>query len=202
MVPALDSQMHPNKNGASYQSPDDSGVIQPLELNGFHLTLSSELFTARRMDLPDNSRLKELRREHQDWILSWREGTLYSVPRVPSPRTVVGEPTLLQSKEHLSLIASLIDEFLPKKFPKYEAFRKRPFVFIGKKEEIVAASSRNLRSPHQLLRHFTIRPTFMLEAKIIEPIPDETTIGLFASISAFDNLTWPTCAHLIWPTLG
>ena len=19
---------------------------------------------------------------------------------------------------------------------------------------------------------------------------------------AFDNLTWPTCAHLIWPTLG
>jgi hypothetical protein len=192
MVLALDPQMPTKKSNSSYQSSDESGVIQPLELNGFHLRLSGESFTARRMTLPDNSRLKELRREHQDWILSWREGTLYSVPRVVTPRTEVGEQTLLRSKEHLSLIASLIDEFLPLKFPKYEAFRKRPFVFIGKKEEIVAASARNLRSPHQLLRHFTIRPTFMLEAKIIEPIPDETVIGLFASIST----KWETNADL------
>ncbi len=144
------------------------------------------------MSLPDNSRLKELRKEHPDWILSWREGTLYTVPRVAKPKTEVGEKTLLQSKDHLSLIASLIDEFLPIKFPKYEAFRKRPFVFIGKKEEIVAASARNLRSPHQLLKHFTIRPTFMLEAKIIEPVQDETVIGLFASIST----KWETNADL------
>ena len=108
MVPALDPQMLTKKSSSSYQSSDESGVIQPLELNGFHLRLSSESFTARRMTLPNNSRLKELRREHQDWILSWREGTLYSVPRVAAPKTEVGEQTLLQSKEHLSLIASLI----------------------------------------------------------------------------------------------
>src|SRR5205814_9248758 len=39
------------------------------------------------------------------------------------------------------------------------------------------------RNPHELLQHFTIRPAFTLEAKIIEPTPDQTSIGLFLFLS-------------------
>jgi hypothetical protein len=47
-----------------------------LFLNGFHLSLSSETFSARRIALPENKQLKGLRREHEDWLIYWREGFL------------------------------------------------------------------------------------------------------------------------------
>jgi hypothetical protein len=95
----------------------------------------------------------------------------------------------------LTLIASLIDERLPLKFPAYEAFRQRPFAFISRREEIIDAAAKTIRTRPDLLRHFTIRPTFSFEAKIIEPVPDKTSIGLFFTISS----KWEINADL--PTL-
>lgn len=163
-----------------------------LFLNGFHLTLSSETFSASGMALPDNKQLKELRRAHDDWFIYWREGFLYAVPRNDSPRTSIGDPVILRCSEHLQFIVSLIDALLPKKFPGYDAFRRHPFAFAGKKDEIVGASSAKLRTQPALLKYFTIRPTFILEAKIIETVPDQTTIGLFLTI----NTKWECTADL------
>ena len=172
--------------------PAGMAPVHELFLNGFHLSLSSETFSARRMALPDNKQLKGLRREHEDWFIYWREGFLYAVPRNDSPRTSIGDPVTLQCSEQLQFIVSLIDTLLPKKFPGYDAFRRHPFAFAGKKDELVSASAAKLRTKPALLKYFTIRPTFFLEAKIIETVPDQTAIGLFLTI----NTRWETTADL------
>src|ERR1035437_2709471 len=172
--------------------PAGMAPVHELFLNGFHLSLSSETFSACRMALPDNKQLKELRRAHEDWFIYWREGFLYAIPRSDSPRTSIGNPVTLQCSEHLQFIVSLIDSLLPKKFPGYDAFRRHPFAFAGKKDELVSASAAKLRTKPALLKYFTIRPTFILEAKIIETVPDQTTIGLFLTI----NTRWQTTADL------
>lgn len=138
------------------------------------------------MQLSDNSHLRDLRQAHPDWILYWREGVLYGVPKTSHSGTSIGSPATLACAEHLPLLASIIDERLPTKFPAYDAFRRRPFSFISRRDKIIAAAASTLRTQPQLLKHFTIRPTFMLEAKIIEPVLEQTEIGLFLTI----NMKW------------
>jgi hypothetical protein len=144
------------------------------------------------MPLPDNKQLKDLRALHSDWFIYWREGFLYAIPRNDSPKTSIGDPVTIQCSEHLQFIVSLIDALLPKKFPGYDAFRRHPFAFAGKKDELVSASAAKLRTKPALLKYFAIRPTFILEAKIIETVPDQTAIGLFLTI----NTRWETTADL------
>jgi hypothetical protein len=166
--------------------------VHELLLNGFRLTLSSESFSAHRMVLPDNKQLRDLRALHADWFIYWREGFLYAVPRTDSPGTTIGEPVTLQCNEHLQFIVALIDGLLPTKFPGYDAFRRHPFAFAGKKDELVGAAAAKLRTKPALLRYFAIRPTFILEAKIIETVPDQTAIGLFLTI----NTKWECTADV------
>ena len=84
--------------------------------------------------------------------------------RIERPSTSIRTLERLQCNDHLQLIVALIDDLLPVKFPAYEAFRHRPFAFQGRREEIIGTITKNLRNPHELLQHFTIRPTFSLEA--------------------------------------
>ncbi|MGB6875242.1 MAG: Piwi domain-containing protein [Candidatus Acidiferrales bacterium] len=144
------------------------------------------------MALPDNKGLKDLRAQHPDWFTYWRDGFLYAVPKTASPRTIIGEPVTLNCSEHLQFIAALIDGLLPKKFPGYEAFRRHPFAFAGKKDELVGAAAAKLRTKPPLVKDFAIRPTFILEAKIVETVPDQTAVGLFLTI----NTRWETSADL------
>ena len=166
--------------------------INALDLNGFELSFSKATFAVRKLPYPDNSGLKELRKEHEDWIISWREGTIYAVPRVSSPRTTIGTQATIGVADHLPLIARLIEEILPERFPQYDAFWRRPFVFVGRKEELVAASLRTLKTRNDLISRFTIRPAYTLEAKIIEPYADEVSFGLFLTT----NTKWEIDAEL------
>jgi Piwi domain len=184
----LGSQLSTPTSGLIAQGADTNSV----DLNGFELALSSSTFKVRQSSYPDNSGLKELRKEHADWILSWRDGTVFAIPRVNAPRTSIGTEAVLAVVDHLSLIARLIEELLPEKFPQYDAFWRRPFVFIGKKEELVFASLKHLKVRNDLVGRFTIRPTYTLEAKIIEPHADEVSIGLFLTT----NTKWEINAEL------
>jgi len=165
------------------------GQSAQLLFNGFRLTLSAEEFEAYTLPLPDNSQLKALRAAHPDWFLSWRDGTVYALARVPHPATIIGTPTRLRCSDHLPFLVALIDNLLPRKFPSYESFRRRPFAFIGKRDELVGSIAKQLRQSPALLRGFAIRPTFMLEAKIIEPTPNETSIGLFLTVNTKWEIT-------------
>ena len=154
-----------------------------LLLNGFRLSLSSDELLAFTLPLADNSQLKALRDEHPDWFLWWREGNVHALSRVAHPSTNFGTLARLNCSEHLGFLVALIDNILPNKFPKYDAFRRRPFRFIGKRDELVSTIAKRMRKTPSLLREFVIRPAFTLEAKIIEPTADNTSIGLFLRIN-------------------
>jgi hypothetical protein len=166
-----------------------AGQSSQLLFNGFRLSLSAEELLAYTLPLPDNSQMKALRTAHPDWFLWWRDGMVYALARVAHPSTTFGQPTRLRCADHLAFLVALIDTLLPIKFPAYETFRHRPFKFIGKRDELVGIISKQLRNPPDLLREFTIRPTFTLEAKIIEPAPDTTSIALFFRINTKWTIT-------------
>lgn len=170
------------------------GSSQPprILLNGFRLSFSKEEFRAYTLPIPDTSQLKALRQSHSDWFLYWQDGTVYALPRAARPSTSIGEPTTLRCSDHLGFLAALIAEFLPVKFPTYEAFRRRPLGFMGKRDEIVSVIAKRLQRPPALLKEFTIWPTFTLEAKIVEPAHAQTIIGLFLSI----NTRWKITADI------
>jgi Piwi domain len=170
-----------------------AGQSTALLLNGFRLSFSSNELQAYTAPLPDNSALKALRDAHPDWFLWWHDGTVYALARVAHPGTTFGLPTRLRCADHLGFLVALIDSLLPARFPNYEAFRRRPFKFIGKRDELVSSISRQLHNPPALLREFMIRPAFTLEAKIIEPAPDTTSLGLFLRI----NTKWMITADLL-----
>ena len=139
-------------------------------------------FAAFVRDLPDASELVQLRETAGDrWALWWNKGMLYEVPRAPGAVRADADEKTLDVQEHLGLIAFLISTALPGAIPHYTAFRARPFTFLALKREFV----QEIRSPAcpsgpPLLREFTIRPRYALEAKVIEQA-GEAFIGLFAS---------------------
>ena len=153
-------------------------------LNGIRMTLSSDMFPAWALDMPDNKALRSLREQMGDeWFLHWRDGKAFGIPRVRKPAKKFGTgPHALACTDHLSLLSSRIDNILPLKFPKYKAMRARPFTFLGRRKEIVAAVAQKLRSRQDDLRGFQIRSSFQLEAKIIEAQPDQVEIGLLLHI--------------------
>ena len=172
----------------------ETTTTHELFLNGFQLSLSS----AKRF--PPAAWHCRTTRNSRNSGVHMRTGLSIGVKdscmRFPATtrREQVSETPviLLECSEHLQFIVSLIDALLPKKFPGYDAFRRHPFAFAGKKDEIVGASATKLRTKPALLKYFTIRPTFILEAKIIETVPDQTAIGLFLTI----NTKWECTADL------
>src|SRR5215213_3944053 len=135
-------------------------------LNGFKVELSAPAVRAYVQDVMESRELKELRERLKDsWFLYWRDGTVYALPRVADPKPTFGQPQDLQCNDHLWFIAARIADVLPERFPKYAAFRRRPFTFLGHKDEIVELIAENVRGLHPLTNQFKIRPKFKLDAK-------------------------------------
>src|SRR6266542_3379241 len=150
-----------------------------IELNGFVLHFSGEQFTANVADVPETTDVRALREQFDEWFLHWSDGRLYGLARVAKPTRTFGVPVRLKCQDHLRLLAARVADVLPQKFPKYEAFRRRPFTFLGLKDEIVASVSEKLKSVPALLSSFEIRPKFELDAKLVELRDGEPFIGLF-----------------------
>ena len=154
-------------------------------LNGFNVTFSSPTFTANTLDLPDPEAVAGLRKTYElDWFLYWRNGTLFGIQKVATPSTVFGIPDKLQWTEHdhLHLLVARLNDKLPEKFPEWEAFRHRPFAFIGRKGEIVSDVTSQWSGLSPLVGLFKIRPTFELDPRIIELRDGEVRVGLFMAV--------------------
>ena len=157
----------------------------PLSLNGFGVEFSASAFTAFVADLTDPEQVSLLRKAHGDqWFLYWRNGKLFSIPRVQSPATALGQQQTLdwQVHDHLHLLVARINDRLPEKFPEWEAFRHRPFAFIGRKGEIVQAVIAEWKGLSPLVGLFKIRPTFELDPRIVELREGEVRVGLFMAV--------------------
>ena len=155
-------------------------------LNGFHVELSSPTFTAKVLDVPDPADMKRLRSAHdRDWFLHWRDGKAYVLPRVPVPSTSIGEACKLETAnhDHLHILTARLNDVLPGKFPWYEAFRRRPYSFLGQKDEIVALVTGDWHGLSSLVKEFKIQPCFELDPRLVEIHKDDTVIGLFMKVS-------------------
>jgi hypothetical protein len=166
-----------------------------LSLNGFSIQLSAPEFIAYVLPFADPAGLREFRRQHEtEWFLHWREGSVYAIPRVESPAERIGEARLLPWADHqnLQVIAARLNDVLPSAFPKYEALHRRPFAFLGQKEELVDAVTSEWNNVPPLVSAFSIRPRYELESKIIELRQGETQPALFMNV----RMQWDTHAGI------
>ena len=157
-----------------------------LLLNGFTTTFSDRKFDAFVQDAPNPEQVNQLRAGYgTDWFTHWREGKLYSIPRRISTALPLGAQQALSIENHLHLgvVSARINDCLPEKFPQYEAFRNRPFVFLGKKDEIVQKALEGFKKNLlPLVQLFKIRPRFELDARLYELRDRELRVGLFLAV--------------------
>src|SRR5258708_3580667 len=145
-----------------------------ISLNGFLLELSARSFRFYKCPFPDNKQLRAQRQQHEDWFIYWRDGEISALPKEPNPRTTIGTEVTELCTDHLPLIAARITDLLPTLFPQYEAFRTRPFSFLSQRTEIVQETTKGWKNAPPILKEFSIRPCFELEAKIVEATKDDT----------------------------
>jgi hypothetical protein len=164
-------------------------------LNGFEIQFIGASLEAYVQELPDPDPLQKMREsEAGKWFFYWREGTLYGIPEVGQPERIYGKRQTLDLSDyrHLGLVAARINDRLPAKFPQYDALRRRPFAFLGKKDELVAKVTRGWRSVHDLVTTFKIRPKLELDARLYELQDGDTRVGLFVALSTkWDILASP-----------
>ena len=140
----------------------------PLFLNGYPVEFSAATFTAHVGDLLDPKQLKELRNElGAEWFTHWRAGKVYALPNVAQPTVQYGTPMSLECADHdnLHVLTARITDRLPSCFPQYEAFCRRPFAFLGRKDEFVSKITETWNNVPPLLKHFEIRPRFELDPR-------------------------------------
>ena len=143
--------------------------MSELFLNGFSVSFTREDFTGYIRPMPDNQQLEATREALGDeWFISWRDGIAYGLPKLQPPSKSFGTAQTLKVADHLSLLARRLTDVLPEKFPKYEAFRRKPFKFRGQKDEIVAAIMTKLKRLPPVVGKFKIHLTFELDARLIE----------------------------------
>lgn len=146
-------------------------------------TLAFEAFVE---DMPDPASLRTRRdREAGEWFFYWRDGRLYAIPEVAQPQRSYGCKATLDTSDHrhLGLLAARISSRLPTKFPQYKALRRKPFAFLGMKDELVAGVTARWKGVPALVPSFKIRPKFELDARLYELRDGDTRVGLFVAIS-------------------
>jgi hypothetical protein len=158
-----------------------------LYLNGFQIEFSSSSFTGYVRDFPDPKQLKKFREPIRDeWFTHWRNGKLYGIPRVPHPQSQIGtkkDDLACTDFDHLHVLTARINDCLPGCFPQYEAFRRRPFAFLGRRDEFVSKITQRWNDIHPLVNGFQIRPKFELDPRIIELQDGETEICLILEVN-------------------
>jgi hypothetical protein len=158
--------------------------MSELFLNGFSVSFTREDFTGYVRPMPDNQQLEATREALGDeWFISWRDGIAYGLPKLQPPSKSFGTAQTLKVADHLSLLARRLTDVLPEKFPKYDAFRRKPFKFRGQKDEIVAAIMTKLKRLPPVVGKFKIHLTFELDARLIELREGELQVGLFVDIA-------------------
>jgi hypothetical protein len=163
-----------------------------LRLNGFRLEPSTESFAAYRAPLPESGDLRELRRTlEKDWVLYREDEHVLAVPLNEVPATSFGDRIEVECAQHLGFLGYLINDALPRSISDYPAFRQRPFTFLGKKQEIVAAAAKSagVAGRSTLLDDFHERPRYELEARLVELRDGEPFIGLFVHVGTRREIT-------------
>ena len=104
--------------------------------------------------MADSKQLKPLRESLQEeWFLTWKQGTVYGIPKVATPSQPFGQPATLRTDDYLGLavLNARANELLPALVPKYQSTRqrhRRGIHFVAQRTELVHISpSRTSTAP-------------------------------------------------------
>jgi hypothetical protein len=165
-------------------------------LNALRVSLSGSTFTAWVADQAEPEGMRSLRETFRDWFLHWRGGRAYGLPIRPDSASTFGTPASFQVTDNvaLGLIAARLGSMLPNLFPKYEAIWRRPFAFLGQKDELVSATIANLKLNNvpEIVRNFSIRPKFELDPRLTELRDGGLEIALVIDV----GMKWDVTADL------
>ena len=123
--------------------------------------------------MADNKQLKPLRESLQDeWFLTWKQGTVYGIPKVAMPSQRFGQPTTLRTDDYLGLavLNARANELLPALVPKYQSSRqrhRRGIHFVAQRTELVHEITDKWNAA-PIVGDFKIRPRFNCETRLVE----------------------------------
>ena len=75
-------------------------------------------------------------------------------------------------------MARLTTEALVRSFPDYEPLRRKPFTFLGRRQQLLASAAQDLGIDHPLLADFRIWPKYSLDARVLEVRPCAPFVGI------------------------
>lgn len=155
-----------------------------LILNAFRLNIEAKVVRCQTRLGVTPAEVKGLRAQYaSDWFLHFREGAVQAIPLKATPIRF-GEDAELQPKSHagLSLLSARFNDIAPGAFPAYAALRRRPFTFEGRLQELVEAAATRARCGHPLLKHFTIRPKYAIDCRLLEAVQGDLCLVLTLAV--------------------
>lgn len=175
-----------------------STTIPPLRLNAFRVNIDPQEFSLFKQDLADNKQLKPLRESLQDeWFLTWKQGTVYGIPKVAAPSQPFGQGATLRTDDYLGLavLNARANELLPALVPKYQPTRqrhRRGINFVAQRTELVREITENWNSA-PIVGDFKIRPRFTVETRLVELRTGRLQIILVLGVA----MSWSIEAELV-----
>jgi len=145
-------------------------------------------------DVEDGEELAALRESlAPEWSVQWEGSKVYFLRLVEGPAEVTGAArTALPVEDNLRLLARLTTDALVRRFPTYEPLRRKPFTFLGRKQELMADASSVLGVSHPLLGEFRIWPKYSLDARVMEVKSGAPFVGLTIDLAT----RWEIAADL------
>lgn len=131
-------------------------------------------------DVAEAEDLGALREVHASkWSVQWERGQVYFLPLTGDLQAPAGTTRVkLEVGGNLRLLARLTTEALVRSFPDYEPLCRKPFIFLGRRQQLLANAARDLGIDHPLLADFRIWPKYSLDARVLEVRPGAPFVGI------------------------
>jgi hypothetical protein len=159
--------------------------IDALIANVLPIEFPFTAFDAWRRPVVDGEDLAALREENRDrWHVQWDGGHLYVLRLADdAPEPSDAELVELEVDQALRLLARLVTDALVRRFPTYEPLRQKPFVFLGRKVELMQDVGSALRLDHPLLGEFRVWPKYSLDGRVIEVRDGSPFVGITVDLA-------------------
>jgi hypothetical protein len=165
--------------------------VDALTANILPVEFSFEVFRVWKRPVRDGEDLAGLREALAGvWNVQWEDGQLYLLPLTEGSHELE-DAELVERKvgESFRFMARLVTDSLVRRFPTYEALRRKPFTFLGRRFELMHDVGRALDLDHPLLSDFRIWPKYSLDGRIVEVSPDAPLVAIAVELATRWEIT-------------
>lgn len=125
-----------------------------------------------------------------EWSVQWEGGKVYFLRLADGGAEVPNvERATLVVRDNLRLLARLTTDSLVRRFPTYEPLRRKPFTFVGRKQQLMDGVGELLGMDDPLLNEFRVWPKYALDARVTEVRAGEPFVGLTVDLATRWEIT-------------